>query len=102
MIQYVKGRPATRRAVGTPDCLEEASGGWDGFFWLLGIMEALGCFIEPPVRIWMESLSGTLICWAVQRIFHGHFPTPKAVPLGGALEVDIIQTVDNPSGPDKP
>lgn len=28
--------------------------------------------------------------------------TAEAVPSGGPLEVDIIQTVDNPSGPDKP
>lgn len=34
--------------------------------------------------------------------FHGHFSVPKAVPLGGALDIDLIQTMDNPGGPDKP
>lgn len=30
------------------------------------------------------------------------FTTAEAVPLGGPVEADVIQTVDNPSGPDKP
>lgn len=60
------------------------------------------CPTEPSVSIQMGFFSGALISWAVRKIFHGHFPTPlKEVPLG-ALDVDVIQTVDNPSGPDKP
>lgn len=64
----------------------------------------LGWPVACSLRLWEldESFGGTVTRWTVKRIFHGHFPTHKAVPLGGALEVDIIQTVDNPSGPDKP
>lgn len=76
-------------------------GGRDSFSRLLSVAEALGS-VRGAVRIWTYSFNGTRTCWTVKRIFHGHFPTPKAVPLGGALEVDIIQTEDNPSGPDKP
>lgn len=53
-------------------------------------------------RICVRSLGGTSVCWTVKRIFRGHFPTSKAGALGGALEVDIMRTVDNPSSPDKP
>lgn len=74
----------------------------------LGLGRLLGCPCWWPVacslHLWelVESFGGTVTRWTVKRIFHGHFSTHKAVPLGGALEVDIIQTVDNPSGPDKP
>lgn len=38
----------------------------------------------------------------LQGFSHGHFLTPKAVLFGGALDTDLIQTLDNPGGPDKP
>ena len=73
LIQYVKGRPAKRPAAGRPDCLEEASGGRGGFSRPLGARQALSLLHGAIPRDLTESLSGTLICWTVQRIFSWAF-----------------------------
>lgn len=100
LIQYVKGRPAKytlQRGDQTASRRPLEAGR------LLSSLPGKRSLTSRsrPFGIWRNP-EWDLICWTVQRIFHGHFPTPKVVQLGGALEANIIQTVDNFSGPDKP
>lgn len=90
-----QGHTSHASCSGTPE--GQGPLGVGGLSWLPRVLVALSLLQGP--RELGGSFSAALIWQTVTRIFHGHFPAPMAVPLGGALNVDLIRQWTIPVAP---